>query len=217
VLNDNIRLILAAGVAIVVQAIFNVPAFDRLAAAWVVGAIVYLILTWWIFLSPRAWDARRWLAAQTTLRSRGLALLFGPQANLVLAIVVSLIGVGSALALLGSSGRTDPNHRLILHALGVVLAWLVLNTAYAHYYVYCFYRGGGTGLIFPTADPPTPDDEPDQLDFAYFAFTLATSFAVSDIQITDRTIRRAALGHSVLAFAYNTAILSVAVGFLTDF
>jgi uncharacterized membrane protein len=127
--------------------------------------------------------------------------------------------VSAALTLLGRD-TDDQSTRQWLHAFGVILAWFVLNTAYTLYYVYLYYRGGGTGLSFhgikPT-DSATGDDEPDQLDFAYFAFTLATTFATSDVEITERGIRRTALGHSLLAFGYNTAIRSVAVGFLTGF
>jgi uncharacterized membrane protein len=219
VLNDNVRLVLVTGLALAAQALLDIPARERVIAAWDIGATLYLILTWVIILNGRAWTLRRWVAAQDAPRPRLQALLFGPQANLVLAVAVSLVGVGSALALLGRSGNTDPNVRLVLHALGVILAWLVLNTAYTLSYVYLFYRGGGAGLIFPSAGGvgAPADDEPDQLDFTYFAFTLATAFATSDVQITDRRIRRTALGHSVLAFGYNTAILSVAVGFLTGF
>jgi uncharacterized membrane protein len=217
-LNDNVRLFVAAGVAFLAQALVDLPGGDRLIAAWDIGAILYLALTWWFMLNPRAWDTRRWIAAQDAPRSRASALLLGPQANLALAIAVSLVGVGAALALLGRS-NDDQSSRQVLHALGVILAWLVLNTAYTLYYVYLYYRGGRIGLSFPIVGHPasTADEHPDQLDFAYFAFTVATAFATSDVQITDRTIRRTVLGHSVLAFGYNTAILSVAVGFLTGF
>jgi uncharacterized membrane protein len=83
--------------------------------------------------------------------------------------------------------------------------------------VYLFYRSGGVGLSFPgvgVTDSPAID-EMDQLDFAYFALTIANTFSTSDVQITDGIFRRTALGHSFLAFGYNTAILSIAVGFVT--
>ncbi len=36
-------------------------------------------------------------------------------------------------------------------------------------------------------------------------------FQVSDVAVTSRQIRRAVLGHSVLSFLYNTAILATAI------
>ena len=52
-------------------------------------------------------------------------------------------------------------------------------------------------------------------DFAYFAFTIATSFAVSDVDVTDRAIRRAVLGHQILSFLYNTSILALVINLFT--
>ena len=54
-------------------------------------------------------------------------------------------------------------------------------------------------------------DPPDAHDFAYFAFTIGMCFQVSDVMITSRIIRRAVLLHGVISFAYNTAILAMAL------
>jgi hypothetical protein len=120
-LNDNVRLFVAAVVAILAQALFDLPGRGRLIAAWDIGAVLYLALTWWFMLNPRAWDTRRWIAAQDAPRSRAFALLLGPQSNLFLAIGVSLVGVIAAMTLLGR-GSDDQSTRQILDALGVILA-----------------------------------------------------------------------------------------------
>jgi uncharacterized membrane protein len=52
-------------------------------------------------------------------------------------------------------------------------------------------------------------------DFAYFAFTVGTSFAVSDVDVTDDTMRRAVLGHQILSFFYNTSILATVITLAT--
>ncbi len=62
-------------------------------------------------------------------------------------------------------------------------------------------REGGVGFA--------GDDKPDELDFAYFAFTIGMCFQVSDATITDRVIRRTALLHALVSFAYNTGILAL--------
>ena len=82
-----------------------------------------------------------------------------------------------------------------------------LHTSYALHYAYLYYRSKGSagGLAFPG------EQSPDQLDFAYFAFTIGTSFAVSDVDVTDRAIRRAVLGHQILSFFFNTSILALVV------
>jgi len=96
--------------------------------------------------------------------------------------------------------------------LGVVAAWGVLHTSYALYYASRYYRSEefSGGLSFPG------EQNPRQLDFAYFAFTIGTSFAVSDVEVTDSTMRRSVLGHQILSFFYNTAILALAINLVVS-
>ena len=54
----------------------------------------------------------------------------------------------------------------------------------------------------------TPQED---LDFAYFSFTIGMCFQTSDVTITERGIRRTTLVHGVLSFVYNTAILALAL------
>ena len=54
------------------------------------------------------------------------------------------------------------------------------------------------------------------LDFAYFSFTIGTSFATSDVKVTSRTGREVVLGHTVLSFAYNTVLIAVVINVITD-
>jgi uncharacterized membrane protein len=65
------------------------------------------------------------------------------------------------------------------------------------------------GLTFPG------EQSPKQRDFAYFAFTVGTSFAVSDVDVTDGRMRQAVLGHEILSFFYNTSILATVVSMAT--
>ncbi len=96
--------------------------------------------------------------------------------------------------------------------LAVVFAWLLTHTACTLRYAHLYYRDdreGVGGLTFPGERPP------DYLDFAYFAFTVGMCFQVSDVTITSRLIRRAVTGHALLSFAYNTAVLALALNLLT--
>jgi uncharacterized membrane protein len=95
----------------------------------------------------------------------------------------------------------------------VVAAWAVLNTAYALYYAHMYYGDEEQhpgGLEFPG------DKEPGQLDFAYFSFTVGTSFAASDVKVTSRASRRVVLGHTILSFLYNTVLIAVVINVITD-
>ena len=103
------------------------------------------------------------------------------------------------ITLLGDGGKG---------AVAVFIAWLLTHTAYALRYAHLYYRDdeeGVGGLQFPGDGPP------DAFDFAYFAFTIGMCFQVSDVVISSRQLRRAALFHGCLSFAYNTAVLALAL------
>ena len=100
---------------------------------------------------------------------------------------------------------------LVLCIVAVTAAWLLTHTAYTLRYAHLYYRDDGDGeggLGFPDQAPPA------LIDFAYFAFTIGMCFQVSDVLITAKPLRRAVLFHSVLSFAYNTAILALAMNLL---
>jgi len=88
----------------------------------------------------------------------------------------------------------------------VASAWTLTHTAYALRYAHVFYRDkgpGSGGLEFPGAP------HPDYFDFTFFAFTVGMCFQVSDVTISNSAVRRVVLGHAMLSFAYNTAIIAV--------
>jgi uncharacterized membrane protein len=98
--------------------------------------------------------------------------------------------------------------------LAVVTSWLLTHTSWALRYAHLYYRDdkeGVGGLVFPGDRAPTA------FDFAYFAFTLGICFQTSDVCITSPQIRRAALFHACQSFAYNTAILALALNLAFGF
>jgi len=140
--------------------------------------------------------------------------LISRTSSLFFIVFVSLVGLVLAISLvpvvrdLNSIGGISV---AVMSALGVISAWWILHTSYALHYAYQYYRSeeSAGGLDFPS------DQSPDQLDFAYFAFTIGTSFAVSDVNVTDQAIRRAVLGHQILSFFYNTSVLALVINLVT--
>ena len=51
----------------------------------------------------------------------------------------------------------------------------------------------------------------DYWDFVYFSFVIGMTAQVSDVGITDKTIRRTATAHGIVSFIYNTALLALTV------
>jgi uncharacterized membrane protein len=93
-------------------------------------------------------------------------------------------------------------------ALAVVLAWLILHSGYAAHYASLYFHQD-RGMSFPGVRTPN------HLDFSYFAYTVGTTFATSDVEVRSRAVRHAVVWHSILSFLYNAAVLGIAIGAFT--
>ena len=86
----------------------------------------------------------------------------------------------------------------------VVAGWALTHSVQTLRYAHLYYRGTAEGgLAFPGDQPP------DDLDFAYFSFTVGMCFQVSDVAVTRPELRRIVLLHSVISFVYNTGLLAL--------
>jgi uncharacterized membrane protein len=84
-------------------------------------------------------------------------------------------------------------------------AWLLNHTSWTLHYAHLYYRADNVvgGLVFPGDEPP------DDMDFAYFAFTIGMCAQTSDVVINDRVLRRSALFHAVQSFGFNTTVIAL--------
>jgi uncharacterized membrane protein len=149
------------------------------------------------------------------LRVLRALFLVSRTSSLFFIVFVSLVSMALAIRLVPAIrdlATTGGLSVAFMAALGVISAWGVLHSSFTLHYAYLYYRSekSAGGLAFPS------EQSPDQLDFAYFAFTIAVSFAVSDVNVTDRTIRRAVLGHQILSFFFNTSILALVINLFTS-
>ncbi len=199
----------------------------RLVTFWDVWALVYLGLTWLLIMRSSAQQTRQWALNQripprvhlSILRSvilRVLRALFliSRTSSLFFIVFVSVVSMALAIRLVPAIRDLDTTGGLlvaVMAALGVISAWGVLHTSFTLHYAYLYYRSeeSAGGLAFPS------EQNPDQLDFAYFAFTIAVSFAASDVDVTDRAIRRTVLGHQILSFFFNASILALVINLFT--
>jgi uncharacterized membrane protein len=114
--------------------------------------------------------------------------------------------------ILRESRRLAPAATVVLALLclaAVMSAWLLTHLAYAGSYARHYFRTPEGGLDFPG------DRQPDYWDFVYFSFTLGMCFQVSDVTIQNHRIRRMVVGHALISFAYNTAILASAMDLIS--
>jgi uncharacterized membrane protein len=173
----------------------------RIVAGWDAAALVLLSLAWLII----------WRADIEKTRFRAAAEDPGRNAVWGVVLMASTFSLFAAVVVLRrakSMGAGDSALLVGLCMVAVVTAWSLTHTAYTLRYAHLYYRDDTTGeggLTFPG------DECPNYFDFAYFSFTVGMCFQVSDVVITSSAIRRAVLGHSLLSFAYNTAIVALAL------
>ena len=171
-------------------------------AVWNVFALCYLAAAWIEIAASDSAQTERAVARQDT----GRALIF------VFVVLATFAGLFAVLFVLGMA-KGLPRGELLAHLALTIIAvagsWALLHTTFTFHYARLFYgdeakRENG-GLEFPGGK------QPDYLDFAYFSFVIGMTFQVSDVQVTSPGIRRLALLHGVLSFAFNTLILALSV------
>jgi uncharacterized membrane protein len=174
---------------------------------WDVGAVSHLTFIWWLI----------WTSDPKETRCRSAAADPGRTTVWLLVLAASFFSLFAGVFVLRHARTLEPNESALLVALcivAIVASWALTHTAYTLRYAHLYYRDddeGEGGLTFPG------DRKPDDLDFAYFAFTIGMCFQVSDVSISSPQIRRAALSQAVLSFAYNTVILALVLNLVFAF
>jgi uncharacterized membrane protein len=143
--------------------------------------------------------------------NRWLKSVLGRRMGLLFTLFTSLVGITGGLSIvLPDTAGINPIEARLAGVPAVLLAWTILHFGYAERYAQTYYDSLPVRHFrFPETERPT------LVDFTYFAFTIGTSFAVSDVETRTSSIRTLVLTHSVLSFFYNTATLGIAVGVIT--
>jgi uncharacterized membrane protein len=128
-----------------------------------------------------------------------------------LILLVTALGAFASIAAivfeLGASQHSVP--ALTLATVTIALSWATVHTTFALHYAHEFYRGAKPGgLQFPSG---ATSESADYWDFVYFSFVIGMTAQVSDVGITDKTIRRTATAHGIVSFIYNTALVALMV------
>ncbi|HET7889101.1 MAG TPA: DUF1345 domain-containing protein [Bradyrhizobium sp.] len=169
----------------------------RLLIGWDTFVALYVVLVYVMMGRSTLSTIRRMAALQDDGRFL-IPLLTALGAFASLAAIVFELG----------QGQHQPAE-LLFATLTVALSWAAVHTAFALHYAHEFYRGEKAGgLQFPSGDT---DDHADYWDFVYFSFVIGMTAQVSDVGITDKTIRRIATVHGIISFVFNTALLALTV------
>jgi uncharacterized membrane protein len=190
-----------------VSILIGIAAFFLLPGSW--RLVTRLLVSWDIF-------ATLYLVLAYTMMARcGLAYIrrsavLQDDGRFLILLVTALGAFASMAAIvseLGASHRSAPE--LAVAVVTIVLSWAAVHTTFALHYAHDFYRGATPGgLQFPSGDT---DEHADYWDFVYFSFVIGMTAQVSDVGITNKTIRRTATAHGIISFFFNTALLALMV------
>ena len=169
----------------------------RLLIGWDIFATFYLVLAYIMMFRCGIAHIRR----RAVLQDDGRFLI----------LLVTALGAFASIAAivfeLGASHRGAPE--LTLATVTIALSWAAVHTIFALHYAHDYYRGAKSGgLQFPSGDE---HDHADYWDFVYFSFVIGMTAQVSDVGITDKTIRRTATAHGIISFVFNTALVALMV------
>lgn len=171
--------------------------------SWTVTVAVVLTWVWRISWPQDHRGTERLAEEESRTRSTDAWLLAAAVASLVIV----------AVALVQASGRSATAvASVLLSVLSVTLSWALVNSVYAFKYarLYYFDEPDRGGIDFKQEAPPAYSD------FAYLAFTVGMSFAVAETEPTSTHVRRVALGHALLSYAFGTGVLAVAINLVTN-
>ena len=191
---------------------FGIPSLGwavHIVSGWDAAGLTLLALAWWRIFRDDAVQTRKHAAKEDPGRTIVWVIV-------IVASAVSLFAAGFVMRKAHTIAPTEAAFSVLvtLCLTAVASAWGLTHTAYTLRYAHLYYRDdeeGEGGLDFPGKL------DPNGIDFAYFAFTLAMCFQTSDVAITSTNIRRAVLAHALLSFLYNTVVLALAFNLVLGF
>jgi uncharacterized membrane protein len=194
---------LALGAAVAVAVTFT-------SLSWVAGVLVGWDVVALTYTGRLVLVLRRWDHARTKSRAMSTDLdRFGADLALLGAAVASLVAVGVLLTR-GSPGTAAETLRIGLSLVSVAASWAMVHTLFAQRYAALYYSTPEGGIDFNERMRPA------YRDFAYFAFTIGMSYAVSDTNVGSSEIRRVVLRHALLSYLFGTGILATTINLVAS-
>lgn len=205
-LNAFQKLLLSFVAALIIYFLLTGPerGILRFLISWDSFCVSFLILNWITFFTTKPQQIRK----ESRTQDGGRVAVF------IIALIATLSALLAVILLLVNrkEGYREISFSLIIGFGGMMLSWALVHTVFALRYAHIFYADHQSdkdkhagGLNFPD------EGHPDFIDFAYFSFIIGMTFQVSDVAISSRKIRRLALLHSLMAFAFNTIIVALTI------
>jgi uncharacterized membrane protein len=193
-----------AGLAVAPILPASLPGTTHAILAWDLGVLAYLVLSAVRFATEPA-DR---MAAHAEAQQEGEWTIFALTLGVVIISFVAVTREFAAIKALPEAWR-GPDVALV--AITLLSSWLMTHVCFAFRYAHEFYARDAGGPDFDRGLEFPGEQQPDYLDFLYFALVLGMTFQVSDVQITSRKLRRVAAVHGLLSFLFNTVIVALMV------
>lgn len=212
---DSSRFLRALSVGIVVTLVLIEPI--RLREAFPIGFLAAIVFDQTIyFLESFRVNARetreifgRWLPSRALLLERTVIFTFISVGLLSLCVR----DVHSGDSVLPQEWRT------LIYFASLFAVWLQMHNGFAIYYAKMYFSLNP----LPSADGPNPQgfvfagsDEPEFTDFLYVSYAVGLTYAMSDTNLEDSSVRRVVLFHSVVSFLFYSTVISAVVNLITS-
>lgn len=206
-INSVGKLFISLGLGVVAFFAIQSPGtygLTRLMLCWNIFSLCMIVLTWITFNITKSSEIR----SQAKIQDPKRAIVF------ILILVATLASILAVVIMILAKRESAPEGawRIPMAIAGMILSWVLIHTLFALRYAHIYYGNDvdnptnhAGGLIFPG------DKRPEYPDFAYFSFVLGMTFQVSDVQITNRSLRTLALFHGLISFAYNTIMIALVI------
>ncbi|MBX2925895.1 MAG: DUF1345 domain-containing protein [Chitinophagaceae bacterium] len=202
-LHAGYKMLFCAGLGTLTASFFSghySNTLTHIVVGWDVFCISILCFYWYAFFTT----SQKYISGEAAKEDPSRAVIF------ILALVCTFASMAAVVLLLTVKSNKASGMQLPAALTGMILSWCLVHTLFTVNYAHLFYSGDNSpksdkGLDFPG------EEKPDFLDFAYFSFIIGMTFQVSDVSIGSKKIRRWALLHSLISFAYNTIIVALTI------
>lgn len=166
-----------------------------------IAALIFIILCWPLFYQTS--EEMHHEAKSNDANRIGLLVITAVVTGAIFIVVASVLMEQSTPDLIST----------LLIVATLILSWSFSSLVYAIHYAHMYYSSSKNaarrgGLQFPLAD------NPDYVDFCYFAIGLSMAFQTSDVQITSRRFRIVTTFHCMAGFAFNIGVIAFAINVL---
>jgi uncharacterized membrane protein len=170
---------------------------------WDALAVTFMAWTWAVVWPFTADETASHAEYEEPGRRSVFALILG-------GALASLVGVG----LLIKKASPDQFEHVApwVAVASILISWFAVHTLYALTYARLYFYEKPVGGI----DFNTTREGPRYSDFAYVAYAVGMSFAISDTNLTSSRMRRAALGHGLLSYLFGSLIVAVVVNLIAS-